>query len=379
MINPSYFQSGDLNLAEFARLCQQTTELGSYPSAEGIIDNVVVYSGKKLVHDAGASLNSELVHCLRQGPGVFVVRGAYADLSVIDRCTNVLTRIVAQETAAGQGHGDHFGSNQRVWNSLQKTCVAGPELFVDYYSNSILHTAAEAWLGPNYRITAQMNNIKPGGEAQSPHRDYHLGFQTSENVARFPLHAQVMSQFLTLQGAIAHGDMPVETGPTLLLPYSQLYPLGYLAGPQPEFADYFAQHSVQLPLEKGDALFFNPALLHAGGSNASNRDRIANLIQISSAFGQTMESIDHRTMIESVYPVLQRLSADARGSEQQIDRVIATVADGYSFPTNLDSDPPLAGNAPETQQGLVRRALAGSWTIGQLRDQLEHHRQRRQA
>jgi hypothetical protein len=84
-------------------------------------------------------------------------------------------------------------------------------------------------------------------------------------------------------------------------------------------------------------------------------------------------------MIESVYPVLQRLRADAPGSEPQIDRVIATVADGYSFPTNLDSDPPLEGNAPETQQGLLRRALAESWTIGQLRDRLEQHWQRRQA
>ena len=34
---------------------------------------------------------------------------------------------------------------------------------------------------------------------------------------------------LTLQGAVAHCDMPVETGPTLYLPHSQKYAHGYLA------------------------------------------------------------------------------------------------------------------------------------------------------
>ena len=41
---------------------------------------------------------------------------------------------------------------------------------------------------------------------------------------------------LTLQGAVAHSEMPLDTGPTLYLPYSQLYEPGYLAWPLPEFA-----------------------------------------------------------------------------------------------------------------------------------------------
>ena len=32
-----------------------------------------------------------------------------------------------------------------------------------------------------------------------------------------------------LQGAVAHCDMPVESGPTLYLPFSQAWPPGYLA------------------------------------------------------------------------------------------------------------------------------------------------------
>src|SRR3712207_7668635 len=57
-----------------------------------------------------------------------------------------------------------------------------------------------------------------------------------------------LSPVLTLQGAVAHCDMPVETGPTLYLPYSQLYGPGYLATGRAEFRDYFDRNHVQLPL-----------------------------------------------------------------------------------------------------------------------------------
>jgi ectoine hydroxylase-related dioxygenase (phytanoyl-CoA dioxygenase family) len=368
----SFFRTSDVDCAEFDRLCKQKTDPGTYRHAVDVIDNVVVYDREAFVESTGSALKSELAHCLQDGPGVFAVRGAYDDLSVIDRCTAVFARIVAREAVAGASRGDHFGTNERIWNSLQKTCIADPTLFVQYYGNPVLRIASEAWLGPSYRITAQMNNIKPGGAAQSAHRDYHLGFQSSDTIAEFPVHAQQMSQFLTLQGAIAHCDMPVETGPTLLLPFSQQYQLGYMASGQREFEDYFADHHVQLPWAKGDALFFNPALFHAGGSNASKADRVANLIQVSSAFGRTMESIDHRVMIEAVYPVLLNLSDPG-----QIDNVINVIADGYSFPTNLDLDSPKDGNAPITQQQLVHQALAQSMTVESLCEQLDQYDVRR--
>ena len=41
---------------------------------------------------------------------------------------------------------------------------------------------------------------------------------------------------------------------------------------------------------------------------------------------------------------------------------IASTAEGYSFPTNLDRDPPIGGMAPETQQALFHRALDAGWT-----------------
>ena len=65
-----------------------------------------------------------------------------------------------------------------------------------------------------------MNNVKPDSKAQSAHRDYHLGFQSPQTINQYPAHAQMMSQYLTLQGAIAHEDMPLEMGPT---PFSTFF------------------------------------------------------------------------------------------------------------------------------------------------------------
>ena len=122
-----------------------------------------------------------------------------------------------------------------------------------------------------------------------------------------------LSPVLTLQGAIAHCDMPVESGPTMYLPYSQQYAPGYLAWRRPEFKEYFARHHVQLPLAKGDAVFFNPALFHAAGTNrTTDVKRMANLLQVSSPFGRAIECVDRQAMANAVFPTL--LARQASGA-----------------------------------------------------------------
>jgi ectoine hydroxylase-related dioxygenase (phytanoyl-CoA dioxygenase family) len=148
----------------------------------------------------------------------------------------------------------------------------------------------------------------------------------------------------------------METGPTLLLPFSQMYDAGYLSTARPEFRDFFLEHHVQLPLEKGDMLFFSPALFHAAGTNRSaNVKRMVNLFQVSSAYGRAMESIDRVAMCKALYPVL--LIARSSMSEGQIAAAIASCAEGYPFPTNLDRDPPLGGLAPKSQAILFKESL----------------------
>ena len=57
-------------------------------------------------------------------------------------------------------------------------------------------------------------------------------------------------------------------------------------------------------------------------------------------------------------------------TEKQVKNAVAVIADGYSFPTNLDSDPPVGGNAPETAQQMLKRHLEAGSSQAELEDEL---------
>ncbi|MEM7368956.1 MAG: phytanoyl-CoA dioxygenase family protein [Bacteroidota bacterium] len=364
---PYFVSEQDIDLDMFASICEQIVDVSTYPTASEIDQNVPVYDASTLLASMDgpqqlASLKEELYHCLKDGPGVFVVRRFYEDLSIVDRSTNIFYSIIEEEKTIRIHAGDHFakeGANERIWNSFQKVCEKDSEAFIDYYKNPLYRLLSEIWLGPGYQLTAQVNIVKAGGTAQSAHRDYHLGFQTNEMVAHFPKALQLASQYLTLQGSIAHTDMPPETGPTLLLPFSQQYDLGYLAWRDEGFRSYFQQQAIQPSLQKGDAVFFSPALFHAAGTNSSTGDRIGNLIQVSTAFGKAMESIDRLSMMKQCYPVLLKYPQPLSGQERAA--IIRAIADGYPFPSNLDQLPPIGGMAPLTMQHFMERALEEGW------------------
>ncbi|WP_238431619.1 phytanoyl-CoA dioxygenase family protein [Streptomyces cavernae] len=376
-----WLSEDDCDLGAFRELVGRRTDPCDHPLAEGVEHNVPLYDGNRLRSADPVALRSEWAHALLDGPGIVVIKGAFPDLDVVDRATAVFTALIEEERAAGTSRGDHFakpGANDRVWNALDKMAVRDPETFADYYGNDLLALVAEAWLGPGYQITSQVNQVNPGGAAQRAHRDYHLGFLSQERAAAYPAHVHRLSPVLTLQGAVAHCDMPVESGPTLYLPHSQKYEPGYLAWRRPEFIAYFDEHHVQLPLEKGDAVFFNPALFHAAGHNRSaDIRRMANLLQISSAFGRAMETVDRQSVSNAVFPVLLRRRAEG-AAEGWLRRVVAAAADGYPFPTNLDLDPPVDGLAPPSQADTVWRAVAEGWTPETLRRELQAGAARRQ-
>lgn len=340
--------------------------------ADQIIDGVPFYRGdqvSKAMTDGSHDLQTEMIDVLLNGAGIVVVQGAFADHAVVDRVTAAFFEIIAEQKALGAVAGDHFakpGANDRVWNALEKLAIRNPESFAQYYANDTLAFVSAAWLGPAYQVTSQVNVVNPGGGAQAPHRDYHLGFQSNDVCRQYPQHVHVLSQVLTLQGAIAHCDMPLETGPTLYLPHSQKYVGGYLAWRRDDFTEYFEQHKIQLSLAKGDAVFFNPAVHHAAGSNrTTDVRRVANLVQISSAFGRAMESIDRQAMCNALYPFLRTMAPG-----RQRGHVVAACAEGYAFPTNLDRDQPVDGLAPPTQADLLLTALADNWQPDSLRSAL---------
>lgn len=362
-----FFDPKDCRLADLEAHCAKSLSLADLSFASDVQKNVPIYQAEALapvLADAAqrAQLLSEWAWVLRSSAGVLAIKGAVKDTAALDEANAVFAEIIAEEKAGSSGSGDHFakaGANDRIWNSLQKLCLRAPEVFARCFASPSIAAACEAWLGPNYQMTAQVNLVRPGGAAQQGHRDYHLGFQQADEAARYPAHAHELTASLTLQGAVAHSDMPLESGPTKLLPFSQAYDAGYVAFRQPEFSAYFEDNYVQLPLTKGDAVFFNPALFHAAGANTSqNVQRLANLLQISSAFGRAMESLDRRAMCRALYPAMQALEAQGDLSPEALRAAVAACAEGYSFPTNLDNDPPIGGLAPETQQALFLRALA---------------------
>lgn len=382
----TYRSSAQCNVADLVALTARTTVLADWPLASAVQKNVLIYDCaalRPMLSDAAQrrTLMAEWSEAMHIGPGVVVLKQAEPDHAMIDRTTALFFDLIDQQNRAGSGGGDHFakpGANDRIWNSLEKHCLADPANFARYYGNPFLAAISESWLGPHSQMTAQLNVVNPGGAAQSPHRDYHLGFQTAADIERYPLHVQLFSPLLTLQGAIAHVDATLESGPTQLLPYSQLWDLGYLAMGLPEVKAHFAAHFVQVPLEKGDMLFFSPALLHAAGTNhTKDVRRMVNLFQVSSAYGRAMETVDRARMIKALYPTLRAGQNDGSLDADQIANALAASAEGYSFPTNLDRDPPVGGMAPKTQKQLVLEALRGNWEPEDLAKALDQQSEKR--
>lgn len=381
-----------LQLDEFRKICARTVDPSTYPLACTIEQNVPIYDlasfeAEPLTASTISHLQDEWHHILHTGPGVFVLRNMYAQArySTTLASTNAaFDRIIAKERASTSTKGDHFaasGSNDRIWNAFQKHGLEDPSSFLDYYSNPWLAAVCTAWLGPGYRITAQVNAVHQGGAAQDPHRDYHLGFQEADTCAQYPASTQLTSQFLTLQGAVAHTDMPLESGPTRFLPFSQTYPPGYLAWRREDFRAFFQENYTALPLSLGDGVFFNPALFHAAGANTTDTmrggfRRVANLLQISSAFGKPMEMVDSLPLVRCTWEDLVRRFKEAGGrvaglemdpgreevKAREVRAFVSAVAEGYPFPTNLDCRPPApSGMAPESEQDVLIRGLRGDW------------------
>jgi len=197
------------------------TDPASVPLASRIAREIPIYDGEAVREAANIQCDApqrvrafqqEWAQTLLTGAGAIVIENALNDTSLLDQVTQIFYDIIQREAQSDSG-ADHFapkGSNTRIWNSHEKLCIEAPELYARYNANDVMSLVCKAWLGPGYQITAQANIVHPGGQAQHCHRDYHMGFQTTERLYEYPAHVHAMSPMLTLQGAIAHSDMPLE-------------------------------------------------------------------------------------------------------------------------------------------------------------------------
>ncbi|MEM9603298.1 MAG: phytanoyl-CoA dioxygenase family protein [Pseudomonadota bacterium] len=382
----AFYNADAVTVADLVAACD--APLTPTPQAVDVAQGIPVYDVPALVEvlcgpvDSAAlrALQSEWAAVLQHGAGVVVLRAAVPDLDAVDAATAAFERILEREAEGKTEHADHFSSgNDRIWNSLQKLALADPDTFVRYHGSAAIDAVCTAWLGPFYQMTAQVNLVHPGGAAQKAHRDYHLGFQGPLAATAYPRAVHDVSPLLTLQGAVAHCDMPVESGPTQLLPGSQRFGPGYLVWQREDIRAHFESHCVQLPLAKGDALFFNPAVYHAAGSNRSaDIERLANLLQVSSAFGRSTEVVDRERMCRALYPAFAS-RVESGDIPPALRAAIACCAEGYAFPTNLDRDPPVDGPVPASQRDVLERALRRGLSAGDFARDLAHHSARRLA
>ena len=102
---------------------------------------------------------------------------------------------------------------------------------------------------------------------------------------------------------------------------------------------------------------------------------MANLLQITHAFGRAMEAINRVRMCEALYPALQAAEFD----EQELRNVVASTAEGYAFPTNLDRDPPIGGLAPDSDQVFMLKALKDGMDASAFAAELQAKRTKRES
>src|SRR5580704_13986679 len=191
----NWFRERDCALNEFVDLVEGDDKSPIRYAAE-VTRRIPVYDCKQLdgiTRDASerAQLQAEWARVFHEGAGVLVLRRAFVDTGPVDEATAVFESIIRSEREQGSHAADHFakaGANDRVWNAQEKLCLRAPAVFAEYFSNPMLMIVSEAWLGPCYQMTSQINVVRPGGAAQQAHRDYHLGFQTVEEAQRYPAH-----------------------------------------------------------------------------------------------------------------------------------------------------------------------------------------------
>ena len=138
-----YYDPDMCDLGELDAFVSRTTHRIDIPNASSAPDNIPIYELGSIEHqlkykEKRRELMAEWARILQLGAGVLVIKGAQPDHAAIDDATVVYNQIIALEKEDKGGGADHFaaaGSNDRIWNSLQKLCEAAPETFVRYFAS----------------------------------------------------------------------------------------------------------------------------------------------------------------------------------------------------------------------------------------------------
>ncbi len=87
-----------------------------------------------------------------------------------------------------------------------------------------------------------------------------------------------------------------------------------------------------------------------------------------------MEAVNRSKMTKVLFPVMKEFISSKTLTNNEFMNVIHACAESYSFPTNLDLDPPIGGLAPKSQSDLMKQALEQQLSIAEfstILDQLQ--------
>ncbi|MGL4405684.1 MAG: phytanoyl-CoA dioxygenase family protein, partial [Notoacmeibacter sp.] len=154
----TWLNSEATDFSAFKKAAAKKTRAMDWPLASSVEKNILIYSGDSARRAAKnpverQTLLAEWAAALLSGPGVIVIKNAVENHAAIDRATGIFESIIADQHKTGTGGGDHFakpGANDRIWNSLQKHCLADAANFAEYYAAEPIIMASEAWLGPDW-------------------------------------------------------------------------------------------------------------------------------------------------------------------------------------------------------------------------------------
>lgn len=101
----TWLTEDDCDLDAFRLLVEQDTDPADHPSAERVEQNVPLYDSDRLrsltaTADGRREVQTELIRALLDGPGIVVLKGAFADTDVVDRASDAFRALIEEERAA---------------------------------------------------------------------------------------------------------------------------------------------------------------------------------------------------------------------------------------------------------------------------------------
>ena len=175
-------------LDDFVTIVETPTELDEYPtrqpSSRACSSTRRVRCDRSRQRADGADgVRAELAAAILDGPGIVKFAGAFSATCSMPS-TATFERIIADEREAGDRRAATTTPNRAPMTASGTPSRSSPSA-TRPASSTTTPTTSSPWRpspgsGPAYQVTSQVNVVNPGGDAQAPHRDYHLGFTTDD-------------------------------------------------------------------------------------------------------------------------------------------------------------------------------------------------------